>query len=260
MEINNTIIIEGNIFFKVNMRGIKFIKLIPCYDVEHGVVLKMICPPDSSTVLDKSWINIEIDSNNEVFKFRCPAFLSGNIPSPISVYEDSLHGEICRIRKIGSDFSNIKHLIKIPRKAIYEPNFSSDGKFHISLAYVRNNFINEAKKNPCAKFSNIELAVINKEIMVYVFSERNLDKNEVAFKLTRSDYELSTRPINSLVKSLGKKIANFRYQKFSTQNDVMSMHMKEGKIHAGHKPRIGRLVCGIRERVRGVRIERDRAS
>lgn len=237
MEIGNTITIEGNIFFKVNIRGVKFIKLVPCYDVEHGVVLKMMCPSVTNTTLDKSWIKIEIDDNNELFKFRCPAFLTGNISAHFDVYEDAFPSpcEICRIRKISSDFSNIKHLIKIPRKNIYEPYFSKNGKLHISMAYIRNNFIHNVKKCPCVKFSNIQHAVINKEITVYVFSERNLDKNEIFFKLIQSEYELATRPINSLIKELGNKISNFKYKKFSKpSDDTMIIHMREGNS-ARHK-------------------------
>lgn len=257
MQISNTIKIDGNIFFKLNIRGVRYIKLIPCYDVEHGIVLKMTIPSDANTVLDKSWIKISLDHNNELFEFNCPSFLHKYKNSSIAVYEDAFPsvGEVCRIRKAGSDFSLIKHLIKIPRKSIYEPYFSVDGKFHISLAYVRNNFPVSVKKNPYVKLSNIDNIVINRETMVYVFSERNLNKNEIAFKLNRSDYELVTRPISYLSKIVGPSLERFKYKKYSSKNDVMIIYLKERK-YARPEQRVRRPVCGIRQRA--IRVRRAR--
>ncbi|HUT44505.1 MAG TPA: hypothetical protein VMW95_09225, partial [Desulfobacterales bacterium] len=186
MKISNTITVSGNIFYKINIQYVRHIKLIPCYDIEYGVVIKMIAPPQTSSVLDKSWMAIDADVNNELFRFRCPSFLLGYIGRNAEEYEDRFPstGEICRIRLIGGDFIGLKDMIKVPRKISYHPYFSKDGRIHISFAYIRKYFPKFLKKNLYVSPASTTqtMAVINKEIVVFVLSGTDLDKDEYAAK------------------------------------------------------------------------------
>jgi len=260
MEILNTITIDGNIFFKANMQRVKYVKLIPCYDVEHGVVIRVMTPTAHVDTLDKSWLKVEFSSANDLLRFNCPAFLKRKYKgSAIETYEDELAipGELCKIKKVRNSFEKIKGLVISPKRVRYEPRFSKDGKLHISLAYARNNFTDSAKKEPYVQVtSSVDNVVINREIVVSVFSGRYLTSGELAFKLKRYEHEFVTPPINVLIKVLGSKISNFKYKKHDNVENITKIYIEEIKSERCIK-RTRRRVLGIRERAQRTRGERN---
>ena len=253
-EILNTITIDGNIFFKANIHGIKYVKLIPCYDVEYGIVISMIAPTVHMETLDKSWLKIEFSSAHDMFRFNCPAFLQKYKGLAIESYEDEFAapGELCKIRRASGDFAGMRHLIPTC-KATRHPWFSKDARLHISLAYVRKYFTESAKKEPYVQVvSSVDDTVINREIVVSVFSGKYLVKGELAFKLKRYEHELVTPPINVLLKVLKGNAFNFKYQKHVNVENITTIHIIE-------EIKSERCVKGTRRRVLGVRERAQRA-
>lgn len=257
-KILNTITIEGNIFFKAKIRGVRYIKLVPCYDVQYGIVMRMMLPTEHTETLDKAWIKLEYSSCNDLMRFNCPAFLKKYKGESFDLFEDdfTIPGELCKIRKGKGDFSKIKHLIKVPKKIQYKPFFTRDGRFHVSLAYVRNNFLKGIKDNPYVKVSLVDDAVINHKIVVSIFSGRYLEKGQLAFKMKRYEHELVTPPISVLFKVLGKRIANFKYHEPDWFNGQVIIHTKEETQSERCGQRTGRRVLSLRQRV--VRAGRQR--
>lgn len=260
MRIHSSITIEAPIFFKAQAKGAEFIKLVPSYDIEYGIVLKMIIPTEHVITLDKGWIRIEYNDDMETFRFRTPSSLLKYFGAEIIVYEDEFRvaGEICRIRRVRGDFSKINHLIKLPKIASYHPYFTKDGRFHISFAFMRNHFPEHLKKDPYIQASLVDQAVINHEILVTVFSGKDLVQGERAFKLKRYEYEMVTPPIHILFQHLGKRISGFHYNSHMVGNSLLVIYTKEVQSHEGCQQRTGRRVPGIRERV--VRARRKRAG
>jgi len=258
-EILNTITFEGNIFFKANIKGIQYIKLTPCYDVEHGIVLKAITPGINDVTLDKKWLKLEYSKANELFRINCPSFLKQYHGSRVVVYEDCYDStnELCRIRREKSDFSKIKHLVKIPKSIKYKPFFSNNARLHISLSYVRNNFPSSVKNNPYIMVSLIDKNVINHNIVVSIFSGSDLRKGELAFKLKRYEHELATPPIRILQKHLNNRIQNFIYQKYEWAKDMLLIHLREEFIIERRNKRTRRRVSSLRKRAQRARRQGD---
>lgn len=258
-QILNTITIGDNIFFKAKIRGVNYVKLIPCYDVEHGIVMRIMMPTEHTETLDKGWIKLEYSSPHDVFRFSCPSFLKKYKGAKIETYEDSfpIPGELCRVRMLTGDFSNIRHLIKVPRGVKYKPFFSKDGRFHVSLAFVRNNFPASVKKGPYVQVSSVDNAVINHEIMVSVFSGKYLSKGEIAFRLKRYEHELVTPPIKVLLTPLEDRLANFKFKKRENTEHVTAIYTVEEIKRESNKRGIGRRVPSLRQRAIRARRQRD---
>lgn len=259
MKILNTISFQGNIFFKVHSKGALYAKLVPTYDVEYGMVVKLVIPTNHTTYLDKSWIKIHYNEDEEKFRINCPSFLVKYKGVEIHQYEDEFYsaGEVCRIRRVKGDFSKCDNILRIPRRAKYEPHFEKDGRFHISLAFIRNNFPDFLKKDPYIQVSLVNQAVINHEILVTVFSGADLIKGEIAFKLKKYEYEMATPPVHLLLNHLKNQIKSFQYVSHHKGNRFLVIHTKRAQNNERRKQGTGRCVPGIRERAIRARRERD---
>lgn len=219
--------IQGNIFFKANIRGATFIKLFPAYDAEHGVILKAMMPHHLTTSLDKSWIKMEYDRGNELFRFRCPQFLKHYLGESVVIYEDALPcpGELFRIKKVVNNFSIFKPMLKVPRKVHYDPRFSKDGRLHFSLPFVKNNFPLNVIREPLLSTGALLPEDVTKgKIQVYIISGKDLVENEYVFRFNKTEHELITTPIYPILKMVGGRIERFKYKKREIKGDTVVIH------------------------------------
>ena len=252
MDISSTIVASGIAFRDFKKHRFDYIKLIPCYDLEYGIVIKMLRPSRYCAVLDKSWIKISPDENNEIFRFRCPSLLFGYLGAKADEYSDAFPDtdEILRLKIPDSGFSELKNQVTIPRKQGYYPYMSSDGKLHVSLAYARNVFPESLRKNiyvSCASTTRTSV-VIHREIVVQVICGASLDHGEYAFKLIRKNQEFVSRPLRPILQFVGKYITRFTYGNCMPKTNSLIIYFRECYHHARCKQRTGRHICRTSQR------------
>ena len=256
-KIRSTITVGGSICFKAKTNGIEYVKLVPYYDIEYGVILKMVYPTDLTITLDKSWMWLRYSNSDDAFRVVCPKFLKKYKGATIEFYEDEYAepNELCRARCVTRSLALIGHLIEIPKGMKYNPGFSLDGRMHISLAYVRNNFPNNARRDPC-----MQALVINQAIIVLIVSERLLDKDDIFLKLTKGEHEFVSPPVKEISELLKESIIKFKYFKHKRTENSIVIHIKGEVLCERRDRRVERRVLSLRERARRVRRQRTADS
>jgi len=267
MKISNMITVKGTVFEKIILHNTKYIKIIPCYDIEHGIVLKIIEPPYNTLVLGKSWISITVDRNNELFRFRCPSFLFDYKGADVQEYEDCYPsiGEICRLKLINGNFSKLRKMVHIPRSITYNPKILKDGKIHISFAYIRNKFPPSLRKDLYISTApTTQNSIDNKEIILQVLKSSDLDINEKVYKMSKAEFGFISRPLTNIYGLVGKEMENFNYKKGLFVNDVFMIYFRKARRgNERSKSRTGQSISGIRKRAiraRRIRNENRRAG
>lgn len=247
MEILNIITLDYNMYIKITTYGVNFIKLIPAYDLDLGVILKIIFPEKEQIVLDKKWMKLMINHNRETVRFYCPSFLRRSIGDEVYIYSDPFAKDN-EIGRISGNFNYLKNLVCIPKRRIKNPYFSKDGKLRIPFVYMKKKFPGHLYYDLYASEGiTLQKDVINGIIKVIIFKGDSLVEGENASSFDYGEYEIISHPFCSLLE-MTDNINHFLLKKVICNDKNIIIYFKERKNNERYRARNGRGVRIVRKK------------